>query len=221
MIGVVVWKELRETVRDRSALSSGLSVLLLLALLNVASLRHAAINVGHFIFYVTPCIGLMTAFGMSGRFTREKRERVIETLLATPLTLRELWLGKVVGLTIPSYAITLAAALTLMYVRSCAMNSAIAIYLFLVIPALIASAVGLLGLLQYALGMRQVQALNYAVFFTLFVLLFVTVRTLAMDGDPLAWEVLSALLIISVLLLGVAAHLVSRLDKERVVTTVD
>ncbi len=220
MIRVIVWKELRETIRDRNLLSSGLSVLLLLVLLNTTTLRHIAINMDSLVFYMTPCIGVMVAFSMSNRFVREKQEGIIETLLSTPLTLKELWLGKVIGLTIPSYTITLATVLALIYLKAHAMNEAMIVYLLLVIPVLIASTTGLLGLLQYTLGMKQIQALNYIVFLTLFTTLFITSRILATNNN-ITWEAIETVLALSAITLSITTYLISKLDKEKTITTID
>jgi len=92
--------------------------------------------------------GIFMAYLFSGRvFFNEKRESIIETLLCTPLSLREIWSGKVVGVTIPAYLIALltAALITILgNIFSASMllpSPAIVLHICLVVPAFIAAAV--------------------------------------------------------------------------------
>ncbi|RLE91193.1 MAG: hypothetical protein DRN04_13375 [Thermoprotei archaeon] len=222
MIGVIVWKELKETIRDKSILSSGFSVLSFLTLLNVTILKHNIVfNVESLVFYIAPCLGVLAGFGLSSRLVREKREGVVETLLCTPITLRELWLGKVIGLTLPSYLIALMSMMLFICLREYRLNEVMIAYLAIAIPVIIASAIGILGLLQYALGMRQIQILNYIVFFTLFTILYLVVRRLTVPGNSImSWWSLGVVLTISLTILSVAFYLVAHLGRERIVTTI-
>lgn len=55
-------------------------------------------------------IGLLIGYILSGQtFLREKQDGTIETLLAGPLPIKEIWLGKVIGVLIPAYLLTLAS----------------------------------------------------------------------------------------------------------------
>jgi len=220
MIGVIVWKELKESTRDRNLLSSIVGVAILLMLLNLSS-RFPTVSVEFLVLYMAPCIGVFIGFSMSSRFVREKREGTIETMLCTPLTLKELWLGKVIGLALPSYAVTLTSMLILAYFKGYIMKEAITIYLTLAVPILIASVIGLLGFLYYVLGMRQIQALNYLVFLTLFTLFFALTRSLTGGVITITWEIIGAVLAFSAMILYIVAYLITRLDKERIVTTLD
>ena len=223
MIGVIVWKELKETIRDKSILSSGFSVLALLTLLNMTTLKHNIVfNVGSLVFYMAPCLGVIVGFGLSGRLVREKQEGVVETLLCTPITLRELWLGKVIGLTVPSYLIALVSMLLFICLRGYSLNGVMIAYLAIAMPVIIASTIGVLGLLQYALGMRQIQVLNYIVFFTLFTILYLVVRLLTVPGSSImSWQSLGVVLVISLVILGIAFHLATHLSREKVITEIN
>ncbi len=220
MIGVIVWKELRETIRDKSLLSSLLSVLMFIVLLSVTSVNKLGIDVEVLVFYMAPCIGVMVGFSLSSRFMKEKLEGVVETLLCTPLSLRSLWLGKVIGLTIPSYTITIASMIVIIVLNRYVLSGIIIIYLFMVVPVVIAAAIGLLGFLYYVLGMRQVQALNYVVFFTLFTVLFIAIRRLAATSSVMSWGTIMTMLAMSSIVLGIITYLVTYLNKERIVTTI-
>jgi len=223
LIGIIVWKELKEIVRDKSTLSSMFSVLIFLTLLNMTTLKHNIIfNVESLVFYMTPCLGIIVGFGLSTRLIREKQEGVIETLLCTPITLRELWLGKIIGLTIPSYSTALISILTLIYLKGLSLNEVIIAYLIIVAPAIIASTIGILGLLYYILGMKQVQMVNYAVFFSIFATLHLVVKKLTIPSTSImSWWNLSIILAISLGILGIIFHLTSYLSKERMVSVIN
>lgn len=188
-------------------------------MLGATTVKHPPISVEPLVFYIAPCLGVLVAFGLSTRFVGEKEEAAVETLLCTPLTLRELWLGKVVSLTIPSHIASTTSTLALISLRGYTVNALMAVYLATVVPIVIASATGLLGFLHYVLGMRQVKALNYIVFFTLFATLYLAVRRLASPAI-ITWCSVNTVLALSLAVFGVTYCLVARLSKERIVTTI-
>ena len=175
---VVVWREFKETLRDRSLPSAVFSILAFLGMLCVTTVK-LPISVESLIFYLAPCLGILVGFGLSVRFIREKQEGTVETLLCTPITLRELWLGKVMSITAPSHIVSVVSTLALIGLRGYTVDVLMTVYLAIVVPVVIASAIGLLGLLYYILGMKQIRMLNYIVFFTLFATLYLTVRRLS------------------------------------------
>ncbi|RLG73602.1 MAG: hypothetical protein DRO08_01590 [Thermoprotei archaeon] len=221
MLKVIIWKEIKETIRDRNMLSSALSVTLLMVMLNMTAFRQLIANLETFILYMAPCIGVLVGFSLSYRFTREKQEGTIETLLCTPLTLKELWLSKVIGLTIPSYVVTLATVTILILIRGHGIEETVAVYILLVIPMFIASAIGLLGYLQYVLGMKQVQMLNYVVFFTLFAILYAVVRKLSLETTTISWSNICLALMLPLIILTTTYYLVARLSKEKIILTIN
>ena len=218
LLRVVVWREFKEALRDRSLLSSVFSVFAFLGMLSATTVK-LPISVESIVFHMAPCLGIIVGFGLSTRFVREKQEGTVETLLCTPLTLRELWLGKVVSLTVPSHIVSAASTLALISLRGYTVNALMAMYLAMVVPVVIASAIGLLGFLHYILGMRQVRTLNYIVFFTLFVTLYLVVGRLA-SPTILTWCSASILLALSLVIFGITYYLVTRLSKERIVTSI-
>jgi len=218
LLWVVVWREFKETLRDKSLLSSVFSVLAFLGMLSTTTVK-LPVSAESIVFYMAPCLGIIVGFGLSFRFVREKQEGAVETLLCTPLTLRELWLGKVVSLTVPSYIVSVASTLALISLRGYTVNALIVVYLAMVVPVVIASAIGLLGFLYYILGMRQVRTLNYIVFFTLFATLYLVVRRLA-SPTILTWCSASIILTLSLVIFGVTFYLITHLSKERIVTTI-
>jgi len=218
LLQVVVWREFKETLRDKSLLSSVFSVFAFLGMLSATTVK-LPISVESIVFHMAPCLGIIVGFGLSTRFVREKQEGTVETLLCTPLTLRELWLGKVVSLTIPSYIVSVVSTLAFISLRGYTVNALMAVYLAMVVPVVIASATGLLGFLYYILGMRQVRILNYIVFFTLFATLYLVVGRLA-SPTILTWRNVSIVLALSLVTFGITYYQITHLSRERIVTTI-
>ena len=60
------------------------------------------IGIDTMLFTFSLMIGLLIGYVLSGQtFLREKQEGTIETLLAGPLPIKEIWLGKVIGVLVP------------------------------------------------------------------------------------------------------------------------
>ena len=218
LLRVVVWREFKEALRDRSLLSSVFSVFAFLGMLSATTVK-LPISVESIVFHMAPCLGIIVGFGLSTRFVREKQEGTVETLLCTPLTLRELWLGKVASLTVPSHIVSVASTLALISLRGYTVNALMAVYLAMVVPVVIASAIGLLGFLHYILGMRQVRTLNYIVFFTLFATLYLVVGRLA-SSAILTWRGVSVVLTLSLIILSITCYLIAHLSKEKIVASI-
>ena len=212
---IITVKEVKETLKDRSLLSSSFSILLLIVLLSITRFKHLTFNMESYITYIALVIGFIVGFGLSSRFIKEKQEGVIETLLCTPLTLSELWLGKVIGLTILSYTITLISVIAISVIKKCNLTEVMTVFTFMVLPVLIASAIGLLGFLYYILGMRQIQLLNYMVFLLLFAIVFMVSGRLTLATWWSNWIMLA----LSLIVLSLIAYLTTRLSKERIITT--
>ena len=85
LLRVVIWREFRETLRDRSLPSTVFSVLAFLGMLYFTTVK-LPISIEFLVFYLAPCLGILVGFGLSVRFVKEKQEGTVETLLCTPLT---------------------------------------------------------------------------------------------------------------------------------------
>ena len=219
IVSIIVKKELRDILRDKSLLSSGLSILFFLALLNLTIFKHLPLSIDAFVFYIAPIIGVMLGFNLSNGFVREKRERIIETLLCTPINLPELWLGKVLGLSIPSWILTAISTISILILKKTVITSIIIVYILTVIPLAIISFIGLLGYLQYVLGMRQIQFLNYIVFFLIFTILFIIPKKLS-TNNIISWNIIEYMLTILLITIGLTFYLVKHLNIEKLITTV-
>jgi ABC-2 type transport system permease protein len=178
------------------------------------------------VFYMGLVIAVFIVYLLSGQvFLREKQEGVIETLLCTPLSLREIWLGKVIGVTAPAYAITLAgvgAMVALVNVPSPDIvlpSAPVILHLLVVVPLFAASAVGLLGFIQLLLGLRENQIFNIIIFAGLFFLLFF-MQTVLEVGVTVSWSQVGAFLLLGALLLAATGYLARFLSKEKIIRTI-
>jgi ABC-2 type transport system permease protein len=153
----------------------------------------------------------------------EKSRRNIETLLATPLTLREMWLGKTLGVTVPSVIIALIIAivsylafdyfLVVPRVGTFIWPSVTAILTALVlVPLLIFSIAALVIYLQLVLTNPRIANLAFTAIFLALLLGGNAVASLGVSLNyPLVYAAVAAIT-------GLVAFLLSRsLTRERVI----
>ena len=96
---------------------------------------------------------------------------------------------------------------------------AITLHIFLVVPAFIAAAVGLLGFGHSLLGMRENQILNISIFIVIFFALSLTKNVIS-GGSAVSWIAIGVMLIVAVLLLALISYVTRYLSKERIVTSI-
>jgi ABC-2 type transport system permease protein len=177
------------------------------------------------LFSMVPVIGLFVGYIFASQiFLREKQQGIIETLLCTPLTVRQLWSGKVLGVTLLAWGMALGAAL-LIIVFSRGSNGGLLlpsapafVHLAVVMPLFIAAGTGLLGLVQFILGLRQIQIVNVGVIFVLIFLLTFTQQVLNPETG-IAWPVVGGSFIAGLAALGVVLAMGRLLNTERIVTS--
>jgi ABC-2 type transport system permease protein len=177
------------------------------------------------LFSMVPVIGLFVGYIFASQiFLREKQQGVIETLLCTPLTVGELWLGKVLGVTLLAWGMALGAAFLIIGFSS-GSNGAlllpsapVVVHLAVAMPLFIAAGTGLLGLAQFILGLRQIQIVNVVVIFVLIFLLTVTQQVLNPESG-ITWMVAGGSLIAGLAVLGAVLGIGRLLNTERIVTS--
>ena len=126
-------------------------------------LSGQALAINNTVFSVALLVGVFVGYSFSGYiFLREKREKIIETLLCTPLSLKSIWFGKVLGATITAYLFSLLTVSLVITVSNIIAHTllfpsvAILIHVLGVVPVFIASAVSLIGFCQFLLGIARV-----------------------------------------------------------------
>jgi ABC-2 type transport system permease protein len=162
-------------------------------------------------------------------FLREKREKIIETMLCTPLSLKSIWFGKVLGATVPAYlfsllSVTLVITISNIMMRSLLLPSlSILTHILGVVPVFIASAISLIGFCQFLLGMRENKIISYLIILVLFPFMYPSILSGLVLGNmnvEVSWIEVEVCLIVSVLLLALTIYLSRYLSKEKIVTTI-
>ena len=229
---IVAGKEMNGIIRTRSQMLVGIFFALWFSVMTAPVILTAEESAAfdqfnNLLFYFVLMLGIFTAYLFSGKvFFNEKREGIIETLLCTPLSLRQIWAGKVLGVTIPAYMIALLAAALITVIANVFSASmllpspAICLHIFLVVPAFIAAAIGLLGFGQLLLGMRENQILSISIFVAIFFAFSLANKNVISGGYAVSWVMIGGMLTVAVLLLALISYLTRYLNKERIVTTI-
>ncbi len=229
---IVAEKELNGILRTRSQMLVGIFFALWFSVMTIPVIKTAEKSLAfdqfnNLLFYFVLMLGIFMAYMFSGKvFFNEKREGIIETLLCTPLSMRRIWAGKVLGVTIPAYLIALltAALITLIAnVFSATIllpSPAVFLHIVLVVPAFIAVAVGLLGFGHLLLGMRENQILNISIFAAIFLAFSLANNNVISGGHAVSGVLVGGMLIVSVLLLALISYMTRYLSKERITTTI-
>jgi len=227
---IVARKELRELMMNKGALISVMVFGMLFILTNLGAVTASAVggkaSVDWAVIYLSMFIGVFAGFTLCGTvFFREKQSGVIETLMCSPLNLRTIWLGKVLGVAIPSYLLGLLSAGLLTAFSYYTIGGVVTpsllvlLHLLVVAPVFIASAIGLVGYVQLAMGMKENRFISMGVFILLIMGLSLSSGLVQEDAGVIG-QVVIALLIGSAILFLISFLLSKRLDKEKIVTSI-
>ena len=228
-IGIVARKELRELFINKSTWLSAVMFSLFFVITNLGSVDIASgmqANVDWPVIYLSLFVGVFSAFVLCGTvFFREKQSGVVETLLCTPLDLRSIWLGKVLGVAVPAYLLGLLAAgalvlVTGLWIGPVALPSLVVFFhLLAVYPLFTLAAVGLVGYVQLAMGMRENRLASMGIFVMLIVALSLSSGAVTQDPGMMD-QVVVILLGTGGLLFAFSFLLAKRLNKEKIVTSI-
>ena len=228
-IMVVAEKEVRQLIKSRNVMLSALLFVGVFGIFTVPAVLSGMGDTGAMMdtlgFYLVLTLGVFMGYLFTAQvFLREKQSGVIETLLCTPLSLRELWFGKVLGVTIPGAILAYLSAILIMVTGSAFTGQTLVpslpvlFHIIVVIPAFIAATSGLIGFTQFILGMRENQILNFVIIFGI---IFLTTFTRELTGPAFSvtWTVVGAAFGLALLLILVTAWLTRFLSRERIITT--
>jgi len=227
---IIAKKEVKELLGNKGILLTSLGFAIFFSVYQSMALTSqkqspVVMSMDGSMFFLTSAIGFfVTYLSVSQVFLREKMERVIETLLCAPISLRQIWCGKLVAVTVFSYLISLSTALIILVVLS--YNSASVVvpglpvlaHIVLVLPVFIAALGGLMGYIQLLLGMRENRILNLVVMVPAMAAIY-SIGLSAGSGMSISWIYIGGLLIVSMVLLIIIAVMTGRLSRERIVTT--
>ena len=223
-------KELRELLFSRSAMASGGFFALVFGVLY--SLRITGnmvqsldVSLGSLLFFLTTLLGVFLGYSFTSQvFLRDKMDGVIETLLCSPASLRGLWLGKTLAVTVFAHALAyvagvLTALATSIRLGTVAITTASDfVYLVCVVPLVIACLVGALGFAQLLLGMKENRIIGLALFIPLFAGLY-GLGYNATGSFVVTWLHVGLVAVGAFALLAVIAWASRFLSRERIVTT--
>jgi ABC-2 type transport system permease protein len=224
---VVTKKELLELLSEKKTLLIALAMTLFFSVIYSFGASRANGNLGPaggVVLFLSSAIGIFMAYMLSGRiFLREKVDRVIETLMCSPVTIRQLWAGKVLAVAGLAWGLTLLGAaimlvITFYFSENTPPLSLLLFYELVSVPVLITAFVGLLGFAQFYLGMRENRIISMLIFFPLFGALYGVGYGIG-GSVTVSWTILFAVLGIALFLVGIAGYLLRYLSKERIVRT--
>ena len=227
---VVAEKEIRQLLRSKNVLVSAvLFIVIFGGMTGPAMLAGSDADpvqvMDQLLFYLVLVLGVFSAYLFTGQvFLREKQEGVVETLLCTPLSLREIWLGKVAGIVVPATVLSYLASVIIVLVGSAVLGMTVwpsppvILHILVVVPAFIGAGAGLIGFAQLLLGMRENQVLNFAIIFGLIFLISFTQAILG-PSFTITWGIVAAVLALAAVIVLVTAWLTRILSRERIVTT--
>lgn len=226
---VVARKEIKNVIRNKGLLFGGLWFGGMFGVFNVL-LGGQVFSFNNSVFSVALLVGVFVGFMFSAQvFLREKREKIIETMLCTPLSLKSIWFGKVLGATIPAYLFSLLSVTLVIIISNITMRSlllpslAILTHILIVVPVFIASAISLIGFCQFLLGMRENKIISYLIILVLFPFMYPSIFSGLIQGNmgvAVSWPEVLVCLIVSVFLLSLTTYLSRYLSKEKIITTI-
>ncbi len=220
---IVARRELVSIVRARSLIAAAVLVGLFVAGMPIFTALATGSGEGS-IYLQAPALGIFLGYLFSQQaFLREKQDGTIETVLASPLTLPALWAGKVVGCAGTAALIALAcmgvafAAAALAAGATVPFSPLLGVNLFVLVPLATAVSVGLLGLVQLVLGLRENQILNIGLIMGLIALL---TAGQVVAGEVPSLTVEGGAVLAMALILALLYRLSGRVDRERIVRTI-
>ena len=216
LTSIIIKKEFMEAIRGKNLGASLSSVLLFLGTFLFTS-KERLLYI--FMPYTPLIIGLMIGFSLSNNIVREKREGVIETILCSPMKLKELWLGKTLSISIISTIITILSTYAILLLDNYRLNFTTIFYILITIPLFILASIGLLSLVYFYLGMRQIQIVNYILFMGIFLILFTVFKINVIS--EVTWRTISIITSFSTATFIATFLMIKYVDVEKLILTID
>ncbi len=220
---LVAQREVRVLLRARSVIGAGAVVGLFVGATPIFTALVTGQDLSS-LYLQAPVLGVFLGYLFSQQaFLREKQDGTIETVLSSPLTLRAIWAGKVLG------AGGMAALVALLCIGLAILAAVLAapvvvpltptlvVHLIAVVPLATAAAVGLLGLVQLLLGLRENQVLNIVIVLAMIALLSISQVVSGSSPTP---ETEAATIVVLAVVLVLIARLVGLVERERIVRTI-
>lgn len=174
--------------------------------------------------FLSTLIGMYASFSLSGQaFNQEKMSGTLETQFCGPVDVRDLWSGKILGTLIPAVLVSYgAAAVSVLFVinqgSSVSIGLPAMVYILAVLPALVASFIGLVGFIQLNFEARMTRILSMGIM-ALIISMLAAMASLPQEGTSIGWTSIALIAVVAAGLLTLPALLVNRLSKERIILT--
>ena len=228
MVWLVAQKEIKSVLRNKGLLLTGSYVGGMFGVLNVL-LSGSTLAINNTLFSTALLAGVFVGYSFSRFvFLREKQEKIIETMLCTPLSLKSIWLGKILGVAIPAYLFSLLAVSLVTIISSIMLHSLLLpstvtlIHIVGVVPIFITAAISLMGFCQFVLGMRENKIIGYLIVLVLVPFMYPSIFQLILGNVNvvISWFQVGICSIFAVLILAFTTYLSRYLSKEKIVTTI-
>ncbi len=224
--------ELKKILHNKKNLVISIVIVLFWTLILVPGYMNEEIGgmdgfISNSVFFMATAVGIFICLMYSGAiFLNEKREKTVETLLCSPITLKEIWLSKTIAATIPAVTASWISSAILFISISIIKGDVtfpepeLAIYLVFLVPVILLSAIGLLGFFQFLFGMKE----NRIVSMLLMVALFAGLggmTSISTQSNFVHWLTILVSGIVAFGLLALTGYLTRFLKKEKIVTTLE
>lgn len=228
---VIARKEFRQAITNRGVLIAGFifaiwfPVFTTLGILAGTEGDPGTALAGHLANLSVVLALFMGYLFSSDAFFREKKDGTIVTLLCAPVSLRQIWEGKVLGVSAAAYGMTIISVIITVLVAFALTPGAITLpwllllHVIVILPIFAAASAGIIGSAQLYLGMRENQFLGMGFVF-LFIFLIFGLQSLVSSDDGVTMQTELFFAVAGVVLLALGRRWAGRLSKERIVRTI-
>lgn len=229
-ISTIIFSETFKLLKNKKALYSSLFITLIWSFLLVPRVRDPNASLAlltNSTVYLATVIGFFVCIMFSNQiFFTEKKQKTIETLFCSPISLKQIWFGKTIAASIPSIIASYISVI-IIYVGASLLQDKFILpsaelfgYLMFVVPLILISVIGLLGFIQLLFGMKEVRFLNMGFMMIIFFALGL-VRSFSESKNFVVWTNVLIIFFIGVIFLLIVGYLTKFLNKERIITSID
>ena len=229
IIKTIIFKELKSILKNkRFIVSIGLFILvwLFISLGSVVSTPIQEIsNLNGNLLYLTTALSVLVVYmGASSAFLLEKRNKTLETVLTSPVSVKNLWQGKVLGISLFAYLSSLLISIIVILFIFIAKGIlfiptiSIILYIIFIAPLIYLAVSSILGYFEFLLGMKENRIIN---FITLF-LVFGFLGSINALNSTIGISIKSILLIvlISLFIFVLFNYLIKFVSKEKIILSI-
>jgi len=227
IISVVVKKEVKEISSSRRSLIVSAVFAGWFGFMFSSNMVQAGISLDLGLYVLGLTLAAFISFVLSAQiFLREKFNNTIIDLLCTPLDLREILMGKVLGVFIFAYGFSLLSVVLMLFARYQQSgyfsfpSLPLIFHIFINVPLFIIFAISLNGLIQLMLGIKENRIAYFITYFIVFLAMFLVTRFID-KSFKISWPIISVSFSAICLLIVITFVIAKKVSKERIITTID